>query len=171
MLFIGPARQARGIRVTRTLGDPVTDVVDRVVAGHILLLQEICRVRLALGEDRDQHVGAGHLLATRRLDVERRPLHDALEAVRRLGLFLAVDDEVLELRIEIVNDGLAQPVEVDAAGPEHRRRVDVVDQRQKQMLERRIFVTALIGERERPTEGLFERAGENRHRAPFTSFP
>ena len=103
--------------------------------------------------------------------MEGRALHDALEAVRRLGLFLAVDDEVLELRIEIVNDGLAQPVEVDAAGPEHRRRVDVVDQRQQQMLERRIFVTALIGERERPTESLFERAGENRHRAPFTSFP
>ena len=128
-------------------------------------------MRLALGEDRDQHVGAGHFLAARRLDVERRPLDDALEAVCRLGLILAVDDEVLELRIEIMNDGLAQPVEVDAAGPEHRRRVDVVDQRQQQMLERRIFVTALVGERQRPTKGLFERAGENRHRAPFTSFP
>ncbi len=128
-------------------------------------------MRLALGEDRDQHVGAGHLFAARRLDVERRPLDDALEAVRRLGLLLAVDDEILELRIEVMHDGLAQPVEVDAACPQHRRRVDVVDQRQQQMLERRILVSALIGERQRPTKGLFERAGENRHRAPFTSFP
>ena len=119
--------------MTRTLGDPVTDVIDRVVAGHILFLQEICRVRLALGEDRDQHVGAGHFLAARRLDVERSPLHYALEAVRRLGLLLAVDDQVLELGIEIVDDGLAQPVEIDPAGAQHRRRIDVVDQRQQQM--------------------------------------
>ena len=128
-------------------------------------------MRLALGENGDQHVGAGHFLAARRLDVERRALHDALEAVGRLGLLLAVDDEVFEFGVEIVDDGLAQRVEVDAAGPQHRRRIDVVDQRQQQMLERRIFVTALVGERERSTEGLFERAGENRHRAPFTSFP
>ena len=133
VVFVGPARQAGGIGVTRTLGDPVTDVIDRVVAGHILFLQEICRVRLALGEDRDQHVGAGHFLAARRLDVERSPLHHALEAVRRLGLLLAVDDQVLELGIEIVDDGLAQPVEIDPAGAQHRRRIDVVDQRQQQM--------------------------------------
>ena len=126
---------------------------------------------LALGENGDQHIRAGHFLATRRLDVESRPLHDALEAVGRLGLFLAVDNEVLEFGVEVMNDGLAQQVEVDAASSQNRRRIDVLDQRQKQMLERRIFMTALVGEGERPTEGLFERAGENRHRAPFTSFP
>ncbi len=103
--------------------------------------------------------------------MERRALNDALEAVGRLGLFLTVDDEVLEFGVEILNDGLPQQVEVDAAGAQHGRRIDVVDQRQQEMLERRIFVTALVGEGERPTKGLFERAGENGHRAPFTSFP
>ena len=63
MLLIGPARQAR-IRSSRTLGDPMADVVHRVVAGHVLLLQEVCRMRLALGENGDQNVGARHLLAT-----------------------------------------------------------------------------------------------------------
>ena len=126
---------------------------------------------LALGENGDQHIRAGHLLAARRLDVEGRALHDALEAVGRLGLLLAVDDQVFEFSVEVMNDGLAQRVEIDAASSQNRRRIDVVDQRQKQMLEGRIFMTALVGERERPTEGLFERAGENRHRAPFTSFP
>ena len=128
-------------------------------------------MRLALGENRDQHIRAGHLLTARGLDVERGALDDALEAVGRLGLLLELDDEIFELGVEILDDGLAQPVEVDAAGPENRRRIDVVDQRQQKMLEGRIFVTALVGERERPTKGLFERAGENRHRAPFTSFP
>ena len=64
-LLLGAARRA-GLGQARALGDAVADVVDRVVAGHVLLLQEIGGVALALGEDRDQHVGAGHLLAARR---------------------------------------------------------------------------------------------------------
>ena len=128
-------------------------------------------MRLALGENGDQHVRASHLLAAGRLHVESRALNDTLEAIGRLGLLLTVDNQVFEFGVEILDDGLAQRVEVDAAGAQHRRRVDVVDQRQQQVLERRIFVTALIGEGERPAKGLFERAGENGHRAPFTSFP
>jgi hypothetical protein len=42
----------------------VTDVVDRIKAGHVLLLQEEGGVALALGEDGDEHVRAGHLLAS-----------------------------------------------------------------------------------------------------------
>ena len=79
--------------------------------------------------------------------MERGALDDALEAVGRLGLLLAVDDEVFEFGVEILDDGLAQRIEVDAAGPQHRRRIDIVDQRQQQMLERRVFVMALVGER------------------------
>ncbi len=45
------------------LGDAVADIVDRVEPGHVLLLQEEGGVALALGEDGDQHVGPGHLLA------------------------------------------------------------------------------------------------------------
>jgi hypothetical protein len=67
----------------------VADVVDRVVAGHVLLLQEIGGVALALGEDRDQHVGAGHLLAAGRLHVDHRALDHALEAGGRLGILVA----------------------------------------------------------------------------------
>ena len=105
-------------------------------------------MRLALGENGDQDIRAGHFLATGRLNVERRALNDALEAIGRLGLLLAVDNEVFEFGVEVLNDGLAQRVEVDAAGAQHGRRVDVVDQRQQQMLERRVFMTALVGERE-----------------------
>src|SRR6202020_689884 len=103
--------------------------------------------------------------------MERSALHDALEAIGRLGLLLTVDDEVFEFGVQVLNDGLAQRVEGDAAGPKDSRRVDVGDQRQQQMFKRRVFMTALVGERQGSTKGLFERAGENWHRAPFTSFP
>src|SRR3546814_3689353 len=48
---------------------------------------------LALGEDRHQHVGAGHFLAARRLDMEQRALHGALEAERRLGVLRHADHQ------------------------------------------------------------------------------
>ena len=126
---------------------------------------------LALGEDRHQHVGARHLLAARRLDVDRGALHDALEARGRLRLVDRFDDQVVEIGVDILDDVLAQLVEIDVAGAQHRRGVGIVDQRQQQMFERRIFVAALVGERERLTKGLFERAGEYRHHTPFISFP
>ena len=62
VLLFGAAHRAR-FGHPRPLGDAVADVVDRVVAGHVLLLQEIGSVALALGKDGDQHVGAGHFLA------------------------------------------------------------------------------------------------------------
>ena len=62
------------------LADAVADEADRIEAAHVLLLQEIDGVALALGEERHEHVGAGHLLAARRLNVEDGALDDALEA-------------------------------------------------------------------------------------------
>ena len=61
-LLLGAAHRPR-LGQAGPLGDAMADVVDRVVAGHVLLLQEIGGVALALGENRHQHVGAGHFLA------------------------------------------------------------------------------------------------------------
>ncbi len=95
--------------------------------------------------------------------MEGGALHDALEAVGRLGLLLAVDDEVFEFGVQIMDDRLAQGVEIDAAGAHHRRGVDIVDQREQQMFKGRIFVMALVREREGLSERFLKRAGENRH--------
>ena len=65
--------------------------------------------------------------------------------------------------VDVVGQAAAQHVEIDIAGLHHRGGVLVVDQRQQQMLERRIFVAAFIGEGQRAMEGLFETAGECRH--------
>ena len=84
-VLVDAAHRAR-LRHARPLGDAVADVVDRIVARHVLLLQEIRGMALALGEDRDQHVGAGHLFASGRLHVDHRALDHALEAGGRLGI-------------------------------------------------------------------------------------
>ena len=83
---------------------------------------------LALGEDRDEHVGAGDLGAARALDMDRRALDHPLEAGgrRRLGS-LDVGDQRVELLVEEGDDGLAQLVEIDAAGLHHPGRVRLVD--------------------------------------------
>ncbi len=130
------------------LGDAVADVIHCVVAGHVLLLQEEGGVGLPFGENRDEHVGAGHLFAARRLDMEGGALDDALESVGRLRLVLAVHDQVFQLGVEVVDDRLAKDFEVDPASPHHRGRIDVVDEGEEQMLEGRVFVPALVRQRQ-----------------------
>lgn len=109
---------------------------------------------LALGEDRDQHIGAGHLVAPRGLDMDHGALDDALEARRRLRFLDIVDDEIGELVVDIALEIAAQDVDVDAAGAHDGGGILVVGQSEKQMLERRIFVAALIGDGERAMESF-----------------
>ena len=118
---------------------------------------------LALGEDGDQHVGAGHLLAARRLHVDDGALDDALEAGGRLGILVAVADQVLELALEIGGQTAPQLVEIDVARAHDRGGVLIIDQREQKMFERRVFVVALIGERQGTVERLFKVARKRGH--------
>ena len=118
---------------------------------------------LALGEDRDQHVGAGDLFAAGRLHMDHGALDDALEAGGRLGILGTLGDEIFQFRFQIGGEAAAQLVEIDIAGAHHRGGIGIVDQREQQMLERRIFVVALIGERERTMKRLFQAARETWH--------
>jgi len=127
---------------------------------------------LAFGEDGDQYVGPGDLLAARRLDVDHRALNDALKAGGRLGILgpigdqiveLRFGDQIVELRFEIGDEAAAQLVQVDVAGPHDRRSILILDQRQQQVLERGVFVMALIGKRQGPVERLFEATRESGH--------
>ena len=95
LLFLGAARRAR-LAGAGALGDAMRDVVDRVVAGHLLFLQEIGGMAFALGENSNEHVGAGHFFAAGRLDMDHRTLDDALEAGRRLGILVIAGNEVVQ---------------------------------------------------------------------------
>jgi hypothetical protein len=140
------------------------DEVDRVIARHVLLLQEVGGVRFALGEDRDQHVGARHLGAARGLHMDRGALDHALEGGGRHGLGpLDIGDEVARIVVDEFHQRLAQRVQIDVAGAHHLGGVGFVDQRQQQMLQRREFVAARVGQRQRTVNGLLESGRKRWH--------
>ena len=138
------------------LGDAVADVLDRVEARHLLLLQEEGGMALALGEDGDEHVGARHLLAAGGLHVHHGAMDDALEAGGRLRLGALLGDEGGELVVEIVGDARAQRLEVDGAGAHDRGGVAIVEKGKQQVLERRVLVAALVGELPARDAGRFQ---------------
>ncbi len=156
-VLVNTARRPR-LGEARTFGDAMADVVHRVVARHFLLLQEVGSMALALGEDRDQHIGAGDFLATRRLHVDHGALDHALEAGGGLGVLRTVRDEVLQLGFDIGDEVAPQLVGIDVARLHYGSRVLVVDKREQQVLERGVFMVALVSERERAMERLFEAA-------------
>jgi hypothetical protein len=152
-----------GLGHAGALGDAVTDVVHRIVARHVLLLQEVGGMALALGKDGDEHVGPGHLLAAGRLHVYDCPLDDTLEAGRGLGILVGIVHEVLKLAFEVGSKAAPQLVEINVACPHDRRRILVVQQRQQQMLEGGVFVMTLVRERQCAVQGLFEIARKRWH--------
>jgi hypothetical protein len=122
---------------------------------------------LALGEDRDQDVGAGNLFAAGRLHVNHRALDDALKAGGRLGIVGPVGHQIFELGLEIIDEAGAQLVQIDAAGAHHGRGIRIIDQRQQQVFKRRILMMTLVCDRERAMQGLFKALGKSRHSRPL----
>ncbi len=141
----------------------MADIGDRVEPAHILLLKEIDGIALAFGKERDQNVGAGHLVAARRLDVEDGALDDALEAAGRRRIGIGADLQRLELVVEIVANGVAKLAGIDSARLHHPAGMDVLDEGEQQVLEGRIFVAAAARLGEGVVERLFEFAGKGRH--------
>ncbi len=79
--IVRPLHRA-GFAIGGVFGNTMRDIVDRVIACHVLLLQEIGGIAFAFGENRDQHIGAGHFGPTRRLNMDRSALDHALERSR-----------------------------------------------------------------------------------------
>ena len=138
------------------LGNPMADIVHRVEARHVLLLQEEGGVALPLGKDGDEHVGACHLFAARRLHVGHGAVNDTLEGGRRLGVAMAVKHHRRKLVVDIGGELVAQEIDIDVAGAHHRRRIAIVEQGQQQMFERGVFVAALVGVLQRAPQSLLE---------------
>ncbi len=160
--FLDAAHGPR-FRQARPLGDAMADVIDRVIARHVLLLQEIGGMTLALGENRHQHICAGHFLASRGLHVNDRALDHALEPCGRLGILSAIGDQIFEFGFEVRRQAAPKLVEIDIAGAHHRGSVLIVDQRQQQMLKRCVLVMPFVGNCKRAVKRLFETSGESWH--------
>ena len=110
----------------------------------------------AFGEQRHQHVRAGHLVAAGRLHVDRGALHDALETGGRLRITRAVGRQPREILVQELRQIAAQLVQVHATGAQHSRSIGVVGKSKQKVLQRRIFVTTFTGERKRAVQRLFE---------------
>ena len=121
----------------------------------------------AFREDCDQHVRAGDFLAAGRLHVNNGALDHALEARGRLGIVRPVGDQIFKLGLEIIDETVAQLVEIDAAGAHNGGRIQVIDQRQQKVFKRRILVVTLICNRQRSMQGLFKALGKSRHSRPL----
>ena len=111
---------------------------------------------LALGEDRDQHIGPGHFLTPGILDVDHGPLDHALEAGGRLGVLIVVDHQLAEFVVDIIRQRRPKLFEIKLACPHHPARILVIDKGKQQVLQRRVFMAALIGKAEGAVERVFE---------------
>ena len=154
-LFLG-AVDGPAFRFARDLGDAVRNVVDRVVSGHVLLLQEEDSVALTLRKHGDQDIGARHLFAAARLNVDRCPLQDTLEARRGLRFLARLVDQIIKLIVDVVDQLRPNAVDVDAASAHHRDRVLILRQRKQKVLERRVVVAPFVGIGKCSMEALLE---------------
>ena len=68
------------------------------------------------------------------------------------------NDQRAQLVVHVVGQRGAQRSQLDVTGAHDAGGVLVVDQREEQMLEGRVFVLSLIGIGDRPVQGLFELA-------------
>ena len=164
LLEIGCAADRSRLAEGRILGNAVSDEVDGVVPRHVLRLQEIGRVRLAFGEDGDQHIGPGHFGPPGRLHMDRRTLDHPLESCGGYG-FRSVD--LCHQRRQVVVDEIVQSLsklfQIDGTGIHHLGGVRFIDQRQKQMLQRGEFVTTRICNGQGRMDRVFERLGKRWH--------
>jgi hypothetical protein len=163
LFLLGSALGFLALGLGRALADTVADVAHGIETAHVLLLQEIDGIGLAFRKERDQHVGARHLILAGRLDVQDGALHDALETAGGGGVGRALHLQTVEFGIEIMGYSVAQLAQFHAARLHHFRRMFIVDQREQQMLQRRIFMLAVRRMRQRIVQCGFEGGCERRH--------
>ncbi len=92
--------------------------------------------------------------------MKNRALDNALEAGGRLGIFAVLDDQRHQLFIDIFLQSRAQRIDIDVAGLQNLCRVGIVEKRQQQMFQRRVFVMAVAGEFDRAMQGLLKMTRE-----------
>ena len=134
------------------LGDAVREEIEDVDLVHALRAEEVDGLR-ALGLiDRGEHLPGVDFLLPRRLRVQLRVLHDALQHGREDRLDLDVVGHLLDGLGQEVVELLLEEVAVAAAVAHDRGHLAVVQQREEEVLDGDVLVAAL----ERLVEGEFE---------------
>ena len=131
-------------RHARLLGHAMRDEIDRIITGHVLLLQEVGSVTFTFREDRDQHIRAGNFVAARALNVKDGALDNTLERSGRLNAaFAFIHCQAGKLFINVSAEVGAEGVNVDLAGAHHFAGMLIFRQRQKQMFQCGVFMITL----------------------------
>ncbi len=152
-----------GLGHIRPLGNAVADVIDRVIAGHFLLLQEKYRMAFTLGEYGNQNIRPGHFLAARGLHMQNRPLDHALETRRRLGLLDPRNDQGIKLGLDIFKQVFSEQFQIDIARPQNRGCIRVILQDKQKMLKGRIFMAVLNRQPKGFVQSVFQVLRKCRH--------
>ncbi len=118
---------------------------------------------LALGEERDQHIGAGHFIAAGILDMQHGALNHALESGGGLGFLAILDHQGDQFLVDIFLYRAAQRVGIDVAGLHHLAGIGVVHQSQQQMLQGGIFMMPVAGQLDGMMQGLLQAARQGWH--------
>ena len=79
------------------------------------------------------------------------------------GIVAALGDQVLKLRLQVGGEVALELLHINVAGAHHGGGILIVDQGEQQVLQRRVFVVPLVGERERPVKRLLKTAGKGGH--------
>ncbi len=167
-LFLGAAHGPR-IFLPGHLGDAVGDVVDGVETGHFLLLEEIDRMTFALGENCHQHVRASHFFTARGLHVNGGTLQHTLEPGCRLRFLDPARDQAGKLFVDVFGQIAPQMIDIDPTGAQDSNGVLILREREQQMLQGRVFMVPLVGQRQRAVQRLFEVLRQHLRRLPFAS--
>jgi hypothetical protein len=89
-------------------------------------------------------------------------LDNPLETGGRFGILPAVGDQVRQLGVDVLHQVAAQQVEIHVAGAHDSGRILIVDERQKQMFQGRVFMPALSRKGESSVKRLFKTARKAR---------
>ena len=162
-LFFFLTGWARRLRLghARLFRNAMRDEVNRIIAGHFLLLQEVSRMAFTFREDRNKHVCAGHFIATRAFHVQDGTLDNALECSGRTNLIIElVNDEAGQIIIDIIRQVFLKLFQIHLTGGHHFNGFFVFRQSQKQVFQSGVFVMALGREGECLLECAFQAWGQ-----------
>ena len=106
-------------------------------------MQKVNRVGVFLAKNGDQHIGAIDFLFARGLNMQNRPLDDALKTERRLRIDIVISRNGGGVLRNKGHQFAAQGFDVGAAGPQRLCGRWVVNQRQQQVLHRDEFMAFL----------------------------
>ena len=109
-----------------------------------MVLEEVDRRALGLGEHRDEDVGSLDLALAGALDVQQGPVDDPPEPDRLVRLVLPPLGDLLEAGEHLVQLPL-QPIEIPSARLEDRGRTGIVEQGEQHVLQGEELVAVFLG--------------------------